>query len=463
MRHGNLSRVKYLVSKEKRIQSDDNQTYACNVDHFRDELNARRETQVGAFAVAGIQSGMNDVEQMSLSHRSLSMVQSNKDLAAIQITSARLVADDVVNAVPIEMTRCKVISTVSFIVLTGIIILIVILTRRSSNDPDTELAATALLEKLEPLLTHASRDELKIPDSVPSLAFSWLEKSNFRDFPFTRQVQRFAMAAFFFSTNGRLWKQNTGWLTDSDECTWYQSSNESACVNGTLRMLSLRDNNLYGLLPNDVALFSSLDILDLSSNGLAGSIPMGIKNVSSLIVLNLGSNKLVGMIPTEVGFLRKLNELSIAANAISGEMPSAIGYCTELTAIYLGMGKLNGTIPSEIGALTKLQALYIDNNPLTGTIPSEIGRLTTLTALGVFGMNLDGSIPSEIGRLTKLEYLGFHGSGLVGTIPSEIGALTELNYLAIDRNSLNGTFPENLCYQEATIHVDSTIECSCCT
>ena len=43
----------------------------------------------------------------------------------------------------------------------------------------------------------------------------------------------------------KLWKENKGWVRKmTDECTWYQSSNKSVCVNGTLLALSLEDNEV---------------------------------------------------------------------------------------------------------------------------------------------------------------------------------------------------------------------------
>ena len=211
----------------------------------------------------------------------------------IEESSTRLVNNDVpnnVNAIFKDLTRYRIMSIVSLLLLAGIgiTILVVILTRRSS-------AEDALLEKIKSLLTNASRQELDVAESVPSLALSWLLlKSNFNEYSLDRQVQRFAMAAFYYSTKGRSWNESKGWLTNDDECTWYQSSNESVCVNGTLRVLSLKSNNLQGLLPNDIGLLTFLETLDLAgneitdteiyiySNTLDGSIPVELVSVRIL-------------------------------------------------------------------------------------------------------------------------------------------------------------------------------------
>ena len=148
---------------------------------------------MGAFAIPGIR--MNDLEQ-----RSLYSLQSTKEFKSIAITSARLVDDDIVNAVPVEGSRCRLISIISLLLLVGII-LIVVLTQRSWNDPNPEWAKNPFLEKLKPNLTISSLQELENPDSVPYQALDWLlHTSNFEDYSFDCRFQRFAMAAFYFAT-----------------------------------------------------------------------------------------------------------------------------------------------------------------------------------------------------------------------------------------------------------------------
>jgi hypothetical protein len=246
---------------------------------------------VGAFPIPGIGRRMDDVEEPSEPNRSLSNVPSSKELTSIAITSARLVDDDIVNAVPVQGSRYKFISLVSLILLVGTIILIVVLTRRSANDPMKDFtndppkdpSADDLIEKIKLLLSNSSRQELDTPYSALSQAMNWLlYVSNFKNDSFDRQIQRFAMVALYSSTEGRSWNQKDGWLVNKDECTWYQTGYDDVCVNGTLRVLSLPNNSLNGLLPNEIALLSSLEVLHLTENGLKGSIPMEIKNLSSL-------------------------------------------------------------------------------------------------------------------------------------------------------------------------------------
>ena len=132
--------------------------------------------------------------------------------------------------------RYTIIVIISLLLLMAIIIPSVILTRRSpSNSPnlDTETIAPSdmrrptkkptmkptkkptmspskvFMERLKPLLTNKSREELKRPFSSESFALEWLltKNSNFSYYTFDRQVQRFAMALLYHSTGGNSWKE----------------------------------------------------------------------------------------------------------------------------------------------------------------------------------------------------------------------------------------------------------------
>jgi hypothetical protein len=182
------------------------------------------DVSVGDFSVPGIGGDANDMEEGSLPDSGISMTQSAIEHTPIPITSARLVDDDIVTAIPIKGSRRRLIFIASLILIIGIVILAVVLTRRSTKDPNLLLAENNLLEKLKPLLTDSSRQELEVPELVLYQALNWLlYKSNFEAYSFDRQVQRFAMAALYYSTQGGSWNQSKGWLLDNDECTWHQT------------------------------------------------------------------------------------------------------------------------------------------------------------------------------------------------------------------------------------------------
>jgi hypothetical protein len=68
---------------------------------------------------------------------------------------------------------------------------------------------TVFKERLIPLLSNESFEELKRDGSSQSLALNWiLYQSNSTDFSFDRRVQLFAMAVLYHSTGGASWKEN---------------------------------------------------------------------------------------------------------------------------------------------------------------------------------------------------------------------------------------------------------------
>jgi hypothetical protein len=173
--HDARSNFDMMARNERTVTSE-----VTNMNVDKGELLETKES-VGAFPIPGIAGRMNEEEELSEPNRSLSHEPSFKELTSIAITSARLVDDDIVNAVPVQGSRYKFIFIVSLILLVGTIILIVVLTRRPTNDPTNAFtndppkdlsAEDDLTEKIKLLLTNASRQELDIADSALSQAMN---------------------------------------------------------------------------------------------------------------------------------------------------------------------------------------------------------------------------------------------------------------------------------------------------
>ena len=49
-----------------------------------------------------------------------------------------------------------------------------------------------------------------------------------------------------YSTNGDNWLNNTGWLTDPNECNWYNAWEPFCSSDGVVNQLILESNNLVG-------------------------------------------------------------------------------------------------------------------------------------------------------------------------------------------------------------------------
>jgi hypothetical protein len=66
-----------------------------------------------------------------------------------------------------------------------------------------------------------------------------------------RLNQRYALAVLYHATNGDLWFNNSGWLSNDNECKWYTDGN--GICSGTFRLLTLYLDslNLNGSIPTE--------------------------------------------------------------------------------------------------------------------------------------------------------------------------------------------------------------------
>ncbi len=249
-----------------------------------------------------------------------------------------------------------------------------------------------------------------------------------------------ALLAFFDSTNGDDWIDNTGWLQTDTPCSWHGiHCNAESHVDG----LDLTSNHLTGTIPPALSDLTHLVFLDLRINQITGSIPPELGNLPDLTWLTLRDNLLTGSIPPELGNLAKLDTLYLISNQLSGLIPPELGNLTNLTWLSLGFNQFTGTIPAEIGNLTKLRWLFLNHNQLSGSIPTELGNLINLEFLYLDNNQLS-TIPVQLGNLTKLNYLSLNHNLLTGPIPPELGSLANLETLFLNDNLLTGIIPVQL-------------------
>ena len=232
------------------------------------------------------------------------------------------------------------------------------------------------------------------------------------------RTERDVLVAFYYSTGGPEWKNNTNWLSAKPIGEW------------------------HGVITN---VFGEVERLILPNNGLIGTITVQLAQLTSLEILNLGGNKLTGGIPAELGDFDYLLELDLSQNNLTGEIPAELGQIGLLSSFIsaplnravfnLGYNQLTGPIPPELGNLVNVQFFSLSRNALTGGIPAELGKLTQITLIDLGDNRLTGSIPPEFGNLSKLEYLRLYGNpSLSGPLPLEMIKLENLRYLY-----LNGT------------------------
>jgi Leucine-rich repeat (LRR) protein len=250
-----------------------------------------------------------------------------------------------------------------------------------------------------------------------------------------------ALVAFFNSTGGHNWTNNSGWLSaDTALGDWFGVT----VSGGRVTELDLNNNNVGGTLPSEIGDLTALTKLHLGWNSVGGTIPVEIGNMTNLSKLYFFSNQMTGSIPTEIGDLTNLTELYLGNNQLTGTIPSAIQNLTNLTQLSLNSNSFGGTIPTWIGNMTGLTNLDLSSCQLTGSIPDEIGNLTSLTWLSLSYNQLTGSIPTWIGNLSNLSGLILSSNQLSGTIPTVIGNISTMWDMNLANNQLSGAIPSSI-------------------
>lgn len=172
---------------------------------------------------------------------------------------------------------------------------------------------------------------------------------------------------FYHSTNGPVWKNNTGWNV-TDEPRDFALIVTRA--DGQVTALNLFENDLNGMLP-DLTALSSLEILNLYENQLTGTLP-AFNNLNNLKVINLRNNHLQGPLP-KLSSLTQLETLSLYDNELCGPIP-------------------------DLSSLTQLRQLDLSYNRFTGAIP-DLRKLPKLKSVGLKG--------NQLCRESSIDYSGF--------------------------------------------------------
>ena len=314
-----------------------------------------------------------------------------------------------------------------------------------------------------------------------------------------------ALVAFYNSTNGDNWYNNTNWLVPGQPIsTWVGlDTNTEGCVS----RLELYGNALSGTIPPVLGNLSCLSELWLSDNSLSGSIPPQLGNLNCLTFILMYNNFLSGAIPAELGNLTNLISLNLHNNSLSGAIPAELGNLNNLISIYLHENQLSGCFPEELNincginysflnntalpwqgnfqnfcnGLAQIGASCDDGDPNTpndiiqadcscsGTNLNTCSYLDSLVLVELYNAtdganwtttwNLSAPMSSWYGVTTNAEgcvtcldldevhdctHSSTPGNNLVGTIPDALGSLTNLTFLNLRSNNLSGTIPIEL-------------------
>ncbi|KAL7607074.1 hypothetical protein Lser_V15G15877 [Lactuca serriola] len=228
--------------------------------------------------------------------------------------------------------------------------------------------------------------------------------------------------------------------------------------------ISVKGQDLAGVLPPSLANLPNIKIIDLSfnylngtippqwestklkfisatANRLTGSIPTFLGNITSLLYLGLENNMFFGAVPAELGKLKNLTSLVLSANNLTGKLPEELNSLTNLIELRISSNNFSGKIPN-LGNCTKLQKLEIQGSGLEGPIPESLYFLRNLTELRIFDLSGEVSRFPNLSRLTSLNKLMLRSCNITGSIPGYISQMFNLRHLDLSFNNLNGGIPD---------------------
>jgi hypothetical protein len=148
-----------------------------------------------------------------------------------------------------------------------------------------------------------------------------------------------------------------------DYCQWQGVK----CAQGRVVRFALQGFGLRGAIaPNTLTRLDQLRVLTLRNNSLFGPIPdlSGLFNLKSLL---LDRNSFSGSFPTSILLLHRLLTLDLSHNNLTGPIPVGLTNLDRLSSLRLESNGFNGTVPPLNQSY--LRVLNVSVNNLTGPIP----------------------------------------------------------------------------------------------
>ncbi|XWS20723.1 hypothetical protein CRYUN_Cryun31cG0127100 [Craigia yunnanensis] len=271
------------------------------------------------------------------------------------------------------------------------------------------------------------------------------------------------LSLFFLSSIGQLPSQDilallefkkgikhdpTGYVLDS----WNEESidfngcpsswNGIVCSGGNVAGIIL--DNLSLSADADLSVFSSLTKLvklSMSNNSIAGVIPDNIGDFKSLEFLDVSNNLFASSLPPGVGKLGSLRNLSLAGNNFSGSIPDTISGLVSIQSLDLSRNSLSGSLPTSLTKLNELLHLNLSSNQFTKRIPKGFELISGLQVLDLHGNMLDGSLDGEFFLLSNASHVDFSRNMLQSSSSQKLlpGISESIKFLNLSHNQLTGS------------------------
>jgi len=227
-------------------------------------------------------------------------------------------------------------------------------------------------------------------------------------------------------------KTDSGWFMTESSCEWKGIT----CENHRVTELKFDSVDYFCFIPDEIANLSALRVLSLSNMGLRGIIPSGILSMANLTILNLSNNILSGSLPEIDPALSgrlSLQTLVIANNQLTAEKQSDLDNRPNLQICQSAVQypdrrradsgiPLRGGIPASFSVFSNLQNLDLSGNLLEGEIPSSLGDLSQLSAINLSNNNTENPLTISDMNLAQ-RFASLPQSNLSGVVilqPTEV-------------------------------------------
>lgn len=248
-----------------------------------------------------------------------------------------------------------------------------------------------------------------------------------------------ALVAYYISTNGDDWIDNSGWL-EEPVAFWVGVDEVEDVGGGEWRVTSIdmpRNNmTIPGPFPPDLADMSYVTDWKSDVNLHTGGIEV-FAEMERLTNLLIRTNLLSGPIAWDVfANMPTMEEFRVRQNYFTGVMPAVLGQNGEwpvLRRFYLDENLISGQIPEVTADIQSLNRVYLHNLRLTGPIP-DWSVINEMQYYRIAGNNLDeGPIPDWIFNAWGESLVRFqiHNTNRTGNIPQSFTDLIALEQFII--------------------------------
>ncbi|XP_057440013.1 probable inactive receptor kinase At2g26730 [Lotus japonicus] len=163
-----------------------------------------------------------------------------------------------------------------------------------------------------------------------------------------------------------------GWNLTSDPCTDHWHGVICYSNNQYVKNIILENLKFSGVVDaNSLCVAKSIQILSLRNNNLQGLISEDIGNCKLLTHLLLSGNRFSGDLPLSVAELKNLKRLHVNDNYFTGQLPN-MARISSLISFLAQNNNFSGEIPDF--QFSNLDAFNVSNNKLTGQVPDVRGR-----------------------------------------------------------------------------------------